>query len=186
MAPFPADPPFPSPAFSQNPCAAPGLTEGGGTGLPSEQRRGPSPKTRLGGPPGSLGRASLSGPFSPCPQGGPQNPPGRHLGGGRGRGLHAPRMGAEKISPNPRRAPGGEGARVRRARGSEATGDPGAGRPRRRRAGPSSLAKVGGIRRCRDPLNPRPAFPRLGTFRASLCPVQNRRRRAPWGLPCPE
>lgn len=47
---FPADPPFPSPAFPQNPCPAPGLTEGGGTGLPSEQRWGPSPKTRLGGP----------------------------------------------------------------------------------------------------------------------------------------
>lgn len=90
---------LPSPVPPSLRTPAPGLTEGGGTGLPSEQRRGPSPKTRLGGPPGSLGRASLSGPFGPCPQGGPQNRPGRHLAGGRGRGLRAPRMGAGKNLP---------------------------------------------------------------------------------------
>ena len=44
------DLPFPSPAFRQNPHSALGLTKGGGTDLPSEQRRGPSPKTRLGAP----------------------------------------------------------------------------------------------------------------------------------------
>ncbi|KAM5338992.1 uncharacterized protein AAES06_016908 [Glossophaga mutica] len=100
---------------------------------------------RLGGPPGSLGWASLSGPFGPWPQGGPQSHPGRHLGGGRGRGLRAPRKGAGKISPNPRRTAGGEEARVWRAGGSQATSDPVAGRLRRRRGGPSARAKVGGI-----------------------------------------
>lgn len=118
--------------------------EGEGTRLPSDQRRGPSPKMRLGGPPGSLGWASLSGPFGPWPQGGPQSHPGRHLGGGRGRGLRAPRKGAGKISPSPHRTAGGE-ARVWRAGGSQATSDLVEGRLRRRQGGPSARAKVGGI-----------------------------------------
>lgn len=112
--------------------------EGGGTGLPSKQRRGPSPKTGLGGPQGSLGRASLSGPFGPWPQGGPPSRDRRHLGGEGGRGLRAPGKGAVKIFLKPLQARGRERARVRRIRGSEATGDRGAGRPRRRRAGPSA------------------------------------------------
>jgi hypothetical protein len=46
---FPADPPSPSPAFPLKPGFR--LTEGGGTGLPPKQRRGPSPKNEVGGPP---------------------------------------------------------------------------------------------------------------------------------------
>lgn len=103
-----ADPPFPSPAFPRNPSSAPGLTKGGSTGLPSKQRWGPSPKRMLGGPlKGSLGRASLSGPFGPWPQGGPQSRHGRHLDGGRGRGLRAPRKGGRKNLPQ---RPPGSGA----------------------------------------------------------------------------
>lgn len=153
--------------------------KGGGTGLPSKQRRGPSPKTRLGGPQGSLGRTSLSGPFGPWPQGGSPSRGRRHLGGGRGRGLRAPGKGAGKIPHNTRQAPGPERARVRRARGSQATGDPGAGQPRRLRAGPSARAKVGGLGGRRDPLSLRPAFPGLCTVRDPFCPVRMGRGRAP-------
>lgn len=74
---------------------------------------GPSPKMRLGGPPGSLGRASLSGPFCPWPQGGPQSRPGRHLGGGRGGASALPDPGQEKCPPTPARrrvGPGREGS----------------------------------------------------------------------------
>lgn len=132
----PLDLPFPCPAFRENPLSAPGLTKAGsrGTGLPSAQRRGPSPKARLGGPQGSLGRASLSGPFGPWPQGGPQSRHWRHLDGGRGRGLHAPRKRPGKISPNPRRAlvgneqgSGGSGAlrpQVNRAQGDRGDAGP--------------------------------------------------------------
>lgn len=92
--------------------------KGGGTGLPSKQRRGPSPKTRLGGPQGSLGRTSLSGPFGPRPPGGSPSRGRRHLGGGRGRGLRAPGKGAEKSPTTPARL------RVRNKRGSGGLGAP--------------------------------------------------------------
>lgn len=75
---------------------------------------GPSHKTRLGGPQGSLGRASLSGPFGSWPQEGLPSGDRRHLGGGRGRGLRAPGKGAKKKNPqksphHARQAPGREG-----------------------------------------------------------------------------
>lgn len=74
--------------------------------------RGPSPKMRLGGPPGSLGRASLSGPFSPGPQGGPQSRPGRHMGGGRGGASALPAGGQDKCPQTPPGAGGERGRRV--------------------------------------------------------------------------
>lgn len=159
---------FPSrPRLPSEPRSAPGLTEGGGTGLPSDQRRGPSPKMRLGGPPGSLGRASLSGPFGPLPQRGPQSHPGRHLGGGRGRGLRAPGKGAGNSSPNPGRTAGGE-ARVWRAGGSFA------GRLRLRRGGPRARAKVGGIPSARARHSPGSA----PSVRGPLSPVRKGRSPA--------
>lgn len=80
---------------------------GGGQPPSFPAASGAKSQDEVGGPQGSLGRASLSGPLGPWPQGGPQSRHRRHQGGGRGRGLHAPRKGAGKISVNPRRAPVG-------------------------------------------------------------------------------
>lgn len=71
---------------------------------------GRAPRRDWGGPQGSLGRASLSGPFGSWPQEGPPISDRRHLGGGRGRGLRAPGKGAKKKSPHHAgQAPGREG-----------------------------------------------------------------------------
>lgn len=108
-----------------------GLEEGSPRGwgppaFPPRSVEGQAPGD-VGGPPGSLGRASLSAPFGLWPQGGPARRGREHRGSGRGRGF-----GATKFPRDHSRL------QVRRAWGSEATGDPGAGRLRRRRAGPSA------------------------------------------------
>lgn len=78
--------------------------------LPSSA--GAKPQDEVGGPPGSLGRASLSGPFSPGPQGGPQSRPGRHMGGGRGGASALPAGGQDKCPQTPPGAGGERGRRV--------------------------------------------------------------------------
>lgn len=145
------------------------LTKGGGSGLSSKQCRGPSHKTRLGGPQGSLGRASLSGPFGSWPQEGLPSGDRRHLGGGRGRGLRAPGKGAKKKSPkiSSPRSPGSRSRGSGELGGPEATGDPSRGD-----TGPvqATKPKSEGWGGRRDPLSPRPAFPGLHRVRDSLCP----------------
>lgn len=112
---FPADPPLLSLLFPPSePPLHPETHRGWGHWLSFQQRRGPSPTVRLGGPQGSLGRASLSGPFSPRPREGPPSRQERHLGGGRGRGPPRSEEAGSKDLPQPRR----EGARGWRARGA--------------------------------------------------------------------
>lgn len=169
------------PAPPSLPSRTPLLTEGGGRGLSSKQCRGPSPKARLGGPQGSLGRASLSGPFGSWPQEGPPISDRRHLGGGRGRGLRAPGKGAKKkISPP--RWPGSGSRGSGELGGPEATGDPSRGNTSPVQATEPKSEGWGGRR---DPLSPRPAFPGLHWVRDSLCPFQIVRSEPLRGLSCP-
>ena len=104
---FPAGPSLPQPRLPSEPPLRSRTHQGWGHRPSFRAASGAKSQDEVGGPQGSLGRASLSGPFGPWPQGGPQSRHRRHLGGGRGRGLHAPRKGAGKISVNPRRAPVG-------------------------------------------------------------------------------
>lgn len=97
-----ADPPFPSPAFPQNPSSAPGLTKGGSTGLPSEQRRGPSPRRRLGGPPQRLPRAGFSlWTLRPLASGRSSEPPRETSGRWEGAGPPSSKEGGRKNLPQP-------------------------------------------------------------------------------------
>lgn len=165
---FPEDPSSPGPAFP--PKLDSPTHQGGGSGLSSKQYRGPCPKTRLGGPQDSLGRASLSGPFGSWPQEGPPSGDRRHLGGGRGRGLRAPGEGGKKKKKKKISQPRlpGSGSRVSgELGGPEATGDPSRGDTGLVQATELKSEGWGGRR---DPLSPRPAFPRLRGVRDSLCP----------------
>ena len=98
---FPAGPSLPQPRLPSEPPLRSRTHQGWGHRPSFRAASGAKSQDEVGGPQGSLGRASLSGPFGPWPQGGPQSRHRRHLGGGRGRGLHAPRKGQEKSPSTP-------------------------------------------------------------------------------------
>lgn len=121
---LPADPPFPSPAFPQNPDSP---RVGAPACLPSSA--GAKPQDEVGGPP-RLPRAGFSlWTLQPRASGRSSEPPRETYGRWEGRGFCAPCRGAGQMSPNPARRRGGAGEEGLVGPGSQATGDPGAGRP---------------------------------------------------------